>query len=97
METGEVIETAFIAYLLYIDLVFDQQFAGMTYSYFVDELRIGFSCPGFKVPAEIVDTDVCNIRYFLGLYLTFEIGQGEFIDRMDPVVFGLFEIMLKAY
>ena len=52
VKAGEVIEPAFITKLFYTQVVFDQQFTGMSYPYFDQELRIGLSGAGFKIPAE---------------------------------------------
>jgi hypothetical protein len=52
METGKIIKTAFIAKLLDAHIVFNQQLAGMSYTYLNQKLGISFSRPGFEITAK---------------------------------------------
>src|SRR6266487_2636863 len=55
---GKIIEAAFITELLNAETAFDEQFAGVAYSYLNQKFRVCFSCSGFKIPTEGIKTDV---------------------------------------
>jgi hypothetical protein len=97
MKTGEIIKAAFVTYLLYVDFIFNQQFTGMTYSYFINELRIGFSCSGFEIAAKVIDAYMSDLRHLGGLDLSLKVSERKFIYRVDSVIFCFFKIMLEAH
>lgn len=97
VKTGEIIEPAFIAALLDADPVIDEQLAGMTYTYFRQELRVGLSCSGFKVPAKGVGHQACNGGHFIQIDLLREMPEGIIVNGIDAVILQLGEIMPEAY
>jgi hypothetical protein len=75
MKTGEVIESAFVTKLLNAKVIFYQQLAGVPNADLYQELRIGFTRSGFKIPAERIGADVCHRCNFFKLDLSFKIHQ----------------------
>src|SRR4030095_5617888 len=96
METGKIIKTAFVAKLFYTQIIFNQQFAGVSHPKLNQKLRIGFSCSGFKIPAERIRTDVSHPGYFFQLDGTFEIFHTVFVYSIDAVFFIIYKVILKT-
>ena len=96
VEAGKIIETAFIAELFDADPVVDEQLAGMPDAYFRQELGIGFSGPGFKIPAERIRHQPCYRRYLAEVDLLVEMAEGIIIDSIDAVVLRFGEIRAET-
>ena len=86
METGEIVKTALITELLDAESVVYKQFTGMTYAYFRQELRVGLSRSGFKIPAKRIGHHPCDRRYLLEIDLLGEMPESIIINGIDTII-----------
>ena len=96
MKTGKIPEAAFKTDLLDADLVLYQKLADVPHFDLVNKLRIRFPGARLKIPAKRMRTDIGYCCNFFGSYVTPEIGQSKFVDRIDAVVFRLLIIVVKT-
>lgn len=96
VKAGKVVEPALIAKLLDAEVVFDEQFAGLSHPDLDEELRVGLAGPRFEIPAEGIGADVGYCRDLFQLDLAFIVFQGVFIDRIHAVVLCIHQVVLEA-
>src|SRR5882762_4932045 len=96
IETGKIIKSAFITKLLDAEVVFDQQFAGVSDPKLEEETGIGLSGPGFEETAEGVGADIGHSRYLFQLDGPLEVLKTVFVDKVHSFVFGFGKAVLKA-
>lgn len=86
MEAGEIVETAFETELFDTDAVVDKEFTCMSYPDLRQELGIGFTCSGFKIPAKGIGDQACYGSYFFQVYFLGEMAECIVINGVDPLV-----------
>ena len=96
METGEIVKTALIAELLDAKPVVYKQFAGVTYTYFRQELRVGLPCSGFKIPAKRIGYQPCNDSYLVEIDFLCEMPEGIIINSIDTIILQFAKVMAEA-
>lgn len=96
VKTGKIVKPALITELLDTDPVIDEQLAGMTYTYFRQELRVGLARSGFKIPAKRIRHQPGDGSHLLQVYLLREMPERIVINGIDTIVLLLGEVMLET-
>jgi hypothetical protein len=96
VETREIIESALEAELLYIEVIFDQQPAGVPHAELEKETGVGFAGAGFEPSAEGIGTDVSNGGDLFQLDGAMEMAVAVFIDMVDAEMFGIGGALVEA-
>ena len=96
METGEIVETAFVTELFDADPVVQQQLAGVSNAYFREKLGIGFAGAGLEIAAEGVGYQSCDGGHLVQIDGACEMAKGIVIDGIDAIIFQPGEIVTKT-
>src|SRR5258708_9405662 len=96
-EGGEIVDTGRITELFDAKPVIYKQLAGVAYAYLRQELRVGLSCYGFKIPAKRIGHQSGDDGYMVEIDLLGEMPEGIIINSIDTVILQFGEVMPETY